>query len=460
MPLPGLPFPALPPTPTARGWPIFKPNLPGSLHIPLPPPPIRSAAYGSPAYHTPSGTSSHPHYHQPTSPHSFHSASHETCPSLVDGFTHPRHLSYLGTDRSMDRSNKRYYVVYRGRHRGIFHSWPLAWALTAGYHWGPIRGHVGGFNDFPSAAQAYLQHAGDIDPYAPIPGCGPLAASIPFGRLGLDPALFYQALFSQPHVPFPHRPLPIPLSAPAFQVSRSSPIKDLSFHSTFASPSSSPIPPLPVQSSGLASVADSFTIVSSHAASVATKAYIQAALVASITSSDNKKELSMSLPRFNGDPTKFNEWFTMLTTRLSTPVWRHIHLASPDYPSYESLSQALYLVLIVVLHDQAADHWRSRNDILHNSIGLLAEVTKYYRVSQSYSLINLMTDQHGIISSRRIKRHPSNFHFAPVNLFQRQLMLANYSQNHSFVIVFSWLLVLPFMPLSNPTSYTRRTSPP
>jgi hypothetical protein len=49
----------------------------------------------------------------------------------------------------------------------------------------------------------------------------------------------------------------------------------------------------------------------------------------------------------------------MLTTRLSTPVWRHIHLASPDDPSYESLSQALYLVLIVALHDQAADHWRS-----------------------------------------------------------------------------------------------------
>jgi hypothetical protein len=33
MPLPGLPFLALPPTPTAWGWPIFKPNLLSSLHI-------------------------------------------------------------------------------------------------------------------------------------------------------------------------------------------------------------------------------------------------------------------------------------------------------------------------------------------------------------------------------------------------------------------------------------------
>ena len=27
---------------------------------------------------------------------------------------------------------------YHGCPCGIFHSWPLAWALTAGYHWGPI----------------------------------------------------------------------------------------------------------------------------------------------------------------------------------------------------------------------------------------------------------------------------------------------------------------------------------
>jgi hypothetical protein len=77
----------------------------------------------------------------------------------------------------------------------------------------------------------------------------------------------------------------------------------------------------------------------------------------------------------------------MLTTRLSTPVWRHIHLAALDEPSYESLSQALYLVLIVAFHDQAADHWHSRNDIFHNgSVGLLAEVTKYFRVSRPFLL--------------------------------------------------------------------------
>jgi hypothetical protein len=81
----------------------------------------------------------------------------------------------------------------------------------------------------------------------------------------------------------------------------------------------------------------------------------------------------------------------MITTRLSTPVWRHIHLASPSDPSYTALSQSLYSVLIVALHDQASDHWRSREDILHNGIALLHEVIQYYRVSHSYSLINLLT---------------------------------------------------------------------
>ena len=105
---------------------------------------------------------------------------------------------------------------------------------------------------------------------------------------------------------------------------------------------SSPPPPLPLQSAA----DDSFTIVSSHlpdslASSIATKADVQAALVTSLAFADAKKELSIHLPRFNGDPTKFNEWFTMITTRLRTPVWRHIHLASPSDPSFTALSQSL-----------------------------------------------------------------------------------------------------------------------
>ena len=346
-------------------------------------PPLRSAAFGSPAYYTPNGPPSIPPYHQPA-----HSSG--PIPSFVDGFPHPFHQGYSGTDRSCERSQKRYYVVYRGRHRGIFHSWPLAWALTAGYRWGTLRGQVGGFTTFSDAASAYLHHAGDVDPYAPIPGCGPLSVSIPLGALDVDPISFYARLFHQPHIPFPQRPLPIPADA-----SPLGSVEHASFHSPRSSPqpdTSSPPPPLPLQS-----VADdSFTIVSSHlpdslASSIATKADVQAALVTSLAFADAKKELSIHLPRFNGDPTKFNEWFTMITTRLSTPVWRHIHLASPSDPSYTALSQSLYSVLIVALHDQASDHWRSREDILHNGIALLHEVIQYYRVSHSYSLINLLT---------------------------------------------------------------------
>ena len=137
-------------------------------------------------------------------------------------------------------------------------------------------------------------------------------------------------------------------------------------YSPLASPSASSPPdlslsiPLRPPCSHL-SVSDSYTIVSathpeSLPSTVATKADVQAAIVSSLASADAKKELSTHLPRFNGDPTKFNEWFTMLTTRLSTPVWRHVHLASPSDPSYAALSQALYSVLIVALHNQACKH--------------------------------------------------------------------------------------------------------
>ena len=68
-------------------------------------PPLRSAAFGSPAYYTPNGPPSIPPYHQPA-----HSSG--PIPSIVDGFPHPFHQGYSGTDRSCERSQKRYYVVY------------------------------------------------------------------------------------------------------------------------------------------------------------------------------------------------------------------------------------------------------------------------------------------------------------------------------------------------------------
>jgi len=318
-------------------------------------PPIRSAAFGSPAFYTPAGPSPHPHYHPVEL--SSQSPTHSSFPPLVDGFPHPfQQHHYQGTNRSTKRSLKRYYVMYRGRHRGIFHSWPLAWALTAGYHWGSLRGQVGGFGTYAKAAQAYLHHARDVDAYAaPIPGCGPLSLSLPLGTLHVEPALFYSSLFRQPHVPFPSRPLPAPVPL----------VPDTSY-SPLASPSASSPPdlslsiPLRPPCSHL-SVSDSYTIVSathpeSFPSTIATKADVQAAIVSSLASADAKKELSTHLPHFNGDSTKFNEWFTMLTTRLSTPVWRHVHLASPSNPSYAALSQALYSVLIVALHNQACKH--------------------------------------------------------------------------------------------------------
>ena len=112
--------------------------------------------------YTPDGPPSIPPYHQPA-----HSSG--PIPSFVDGFPHPFHQGYSGMDRSCERSQKRYYVVYRGRHCGIFHSWPLAWALTAGYRWGTLRSQVGGFTTFSDAASAYLHHAGDVDPHALFP---------------------------------------------------------------------------------------------------------------------------------------------------------------------------------------------------------------------------------------------------------------------------------------------------
>lgn len=124
-------------------------------------------------------------------------------PLSVDGFPHPNSQGYSGTDRSRDRSQKRYYVVSPGRHQGVFHSWPLAWALTVGYKWGSLRGQVSGINEFGDAAHRDLQTAGNVDPYSPIPSCSPLAPQLPMWQLGKDPARFYFNLFQQPHLPSP-----------------------------------------------------------------------------------------------------------------------------------------------------------------------------------------------------------------------------------------------------------------
>jgi hypothetical protein len=162
----------------------------------------------------------------------------------------------------------------------------------------------------------------------------------------------------------------------------------------------------------------------------------------------------------NGDPTRFNERYTVLTTRLSTPAWRHIHLASPTDPSNTVLSQALYSVLFVALHDQASDHWRSREDILHDGIALLHKVIQFYRVSHSYysSLINLLTAWD--IFSRTIKKPPSNCPSATVSLFPRPQPLANHLPSHSFATAISSLLAQHFILLYNLTYYIKKTSLP
>lgn len=67
-------------------------------------PPIRSAAFGSPAYYTPAGPSPHPHYHPVEL--SSQSPTHSSFPPLVDGFPHPFQQNYQGTDRSTERSLK------------------------------------------------------------------------------------------------------------------------------------------------------------------------------------------------------------------------------------------------------------------------------------------------------------------------------------------------------------------
>ena len=74
-----------------------------------------------------------------------------------------------------------------------------------------------------------------------------------------------------------------------------------------------------------------------------------------------------------------------------------------------TLSGPLQLSPPCLLHDQAADHWRGRNELIHDGIALLQEVKDYYCVSHSYSLINLLIAWETIV--QKDKETPLAFSF-------------------------------------------------
>jgi len=220
-----------------------------------------------------------------------------------------------------------------------------------GVQWGSLRGQVSGINEFGDAAHRYLQTAGDVPPSSVAVHWPP---NFPCGNLARILLVFILTYFNSPISHSPLQSWLLTSPNPGAGPSSSPTLEEDDFHSPYHPVPSPSETVLPLHQSST-SVSDSYTIVSSaqlahpavslvcppplsgthvagshaslDASSAVTKSDLQAAFLATMQSLDTKKELSMSLPRFNGNPTKFSKWYTLLSTDLSTPAWRHIHLA-------------------------------------------------------------------------------------------------------------------------------------